>query len=130
VVGPWWLADVFKPAIDDRFRLRPHADALPYLATALYYFPNESESADLGTALYHTDRAIDEDAIVEEGRTVYFADAGIPATPAFSAPFRRDSLLAFANCSRSAHGMEITTPGVWRRAYQSHLSIKSDHHHL
>jgi len=166
VVGPW-LADVFKPAIDERlmlierarrsgratkdyytppyvpkmnvgrlmmradgFRLRPHADALAYLATALYYFPGENESADLGTTLYHTERGIDEDAIIEEGRTVYFADAGITATPAFSAPFRRNSLLAFANCSRSAHGMEITTPGVWRRAYQSHLSIKSDRHHL
>ncbi len=69
------------------YRLRPHAEALPYLATALYYFPDDREFDDLGTTLYRTDRAIDDADIVEEGRTV-------------------------------------------RRAYQSHLSIKSDHHHL
>lgn len=112
------------------FRLRPHADALAYLVTALYYFPDDNESGDLGTTLYRTERGIDDTDIVEDGRTVYFADAGIAATPAFCAPFRRNALLAFANTPGSAHGMEITTPDVWRRAYQSHLSIKSDHHHL
>jgi hypothetical protein len=112
------------------FRLRPHADALPYLATALYYFPDEVESVDLGTTLYRTERALDDQAVVDSSRTMYFAEAGIPATPVFEAPFRRNALLAFVNSARSAHGMEITTPGVWRRAYQSHLSIKSDHHHL
>jgi hypothetical protein len=112
------------------FRLRPHADALPYLATALYYFPDDSESSDLGTTLYHAERGMDEDALLEGGRTVYFGESAISTTAVFSAPFKRNSLLAFVNSPRSAHGMEITTPGVWRRAYQSHLSIKSDHHHL
>ena len=166
VVGPW-LADAFRPAIEERlklierarrdgratkdyyappyapkmnvgrlmmraqgFRLRPHADALPYLATALYYFPDDNESTELGTTLYHAERELDEDVLVEEGRTVYFGESGISTSPVFAAPFRRNSLLAFVNSARSAHGMEITTPGVWRRAYQSHLSIKSDHHHL
>jgi hypothetical protein len=112
------------------FRLRPHTDAVAYLATALYYFPDASESTDLGTTLYHADADLSEEAIVAEGRTMYFGESGISTTPVFAAPFRRNSLLAFVNSARSAHGMEITTPGVWRRAYQSHLSIKSDHHHL
>jgi hypothetical protein len=112
------------------FRLRPHTDALPYLATVLYYFPDGAESTDLGTTLYHSDSALAEDAIVADGRTMYFGEAGIATTPVFAAPFSRNALLAFVNSDRSAHGMEITTPGVWRRAYQSHLSIKSDRHHL
>jgi hypothetical protein len=112
------------------FRLHPHADALPYLATALYYFPDEAESTDLGTTLYQTHGALSDEAIVAESRTMYFSEAGIETTAAFRAPFRRNALLAFVNSARSAHGMEITAPGVWRRAYQSHLSIKSDRHHL
>jgi hypothetical protein len=112
------------------FRLRPHADALAYLVTALYYFPGETETDDLGTTLYRCDGELDEVAIAATGRTAYFSEAGVATEPAFAAPFRRNSLLAFVNSGRSAHGMEITTPGVWRRAYQSHLSIKSDRHHL
>ena len=112
------------------YRLRPHADALAYLATALYYFPDEMETDELGTTLYRCDRALDETALAATGRTAYFRDAGVKTEPAFSAPFRRNSLLAFVNGPTSAHGMEITTPGVWRRAYQSHVSITGDHHHL
>jgi hypothetical protein len=112
------------------YKLRPHADALAYLATALYYFPDELETNELGTTLYKCDGALDEAAIAATGKTAYFRDAGVKTEPAFSAPFRRNSLLAFVNGPTSAHGMEITTPGVWRRAYQSHLSIKGDHHHL
>ena len=112
------------------YRLRPHADALAYLATALYYFPDERESDELGTTLYRCDGALDDAAIATTGRTAYFREAGVKTEPAFSAPFRRNSLLAFVNGPTSAHGMEITTPDVWRRAFQSHLSIKGDHHHL
>jgi hypothetical protein len=112
------------------YRLRPHADALAYLVTALYYFPDGLETDELGTTLYRCDGELDEAAIAATGHTAYFADAGITTAPAVVAPFRRNSLLAFVNGGRSAHGMEITTPGVWRRAYQSHVSIKSDHHHL
>ena len=112
------------------YRLRPHADALAYLATALYYFPDEREADGLGTTLYRCDGSLDDAAIATTGRTAYFREAGVKTEPAFSAPFRRNSLLAFVNGPTSAHGMEITTPGVWRRAFQSHLSIKGDHHHL
>jgi hypothetical protein len=112
------------------FRLRPHADALAYLTTALYYFPDDRQDTDLGTTLFHADGALNETAIAATGKTVYFHEAGIQLTPAFSAPFRRNALLAFVNSGRSAHGMEITTPGLWRRAYQSHVSIKNDRHHL
>lgn len=112
------------------YRLRPHADALAYLATALYYFPDSTETTELGTTLYRCHGELDEAAIAATGRTAYFAEAGIATEPVFAAPFRRNTLLAFVNGGRSAHGMEITTPGVWRRAYQSHISIKSDHHHL
>jgi hypothetical protein len=112
------------------FRLRPHADALAYLTTALYYFPDERQDADLGTTLFRADRALDEAAVAASGKTVYFHESDIQLMPVFSAPFRRNALLAFVNSGRSAHGMEITSPGLWRRAYQSHISIKSDHHHL
>ena len=112
------------------YRLRPHADALAYLATALYYFPDSAETQELGTTLYRCHGELDEAAIAATGRTAYFAEAGIATEPVFAAPFRRNTLLAFVNSGRSAHGMEITTPGVWRRAYQSHISIKSDRHHL
>jgi hypothetical protein len=112
------------------FRLSPHADALPYLATALYYFPSGGDPDEFGTTLYGVSRPLDPDAIVADARTMYFRDAGIETTPVFHAPFRRNALLAFVNGPTSAHGMTIATPGVWRRAYQSHLSIKSDHHHL
>jgi len=54
----------------------------------------------------------------------------VATEPACAVPFRRNSLLAFVNSGRSAHGMEIVTPGIWRRAYQSHISIKNDRHHL
>jgi hypothetical protein len=112
------------------FRLRPHADALAYLVTALYYFPEGPDQHDLGTTLFSTDGSLPEEAIADRGKTVYFQERGIATTPAFHAPFRGNSLLAFVNSPRSAHGMQITTPGVWRRVYQSHLSIKGDSHHL
>ena len=112
------------------FRLRPHVDALAYLTTALYYFPEDRQDTDLGTTLFRADRAVDEAAVAASGKTVYFHESGIHLTPGFNAPFRRNALLAFVNSGRRAHGMEITPPGVWRRAYQSHISIKSDRHHL
>ncbi len=112
------------------FRLRPHADSLAYLVTALYYFPDADDDNELGTTLYRTDGELSADMISASGKTVYFADAGIDTEPAMHAPFRRNSLLAFANTGRSAHGMHIARPGIWRRAYQSHLSLKSDRHHL
>jgi hypothetical protein len=112
------------------YRLRPHVDALAYLATALYYFPDGVESDELGTTLYRCDGELDETALAATGRTSYFYDAGVATEPACAVPFRRNSLLAFVNSGRSAHGMEIVTPGIWRRAYQSHISIKNDRHHL
>jgi hypothetical protein len=112
------------------FRLRPHADALAYLVTALYYFPDAEADNELGTTLYRTDGELSADLISAGGKTVYFEEAGIRVEPAIHAPFRRNSLLAFANTGRSAHGMHIARRGIWRRAYQSHLSLKGDHHHL
>lgn len=134
-----YYAEPYRPQMNvgrlmmrgEGFRLRPHADALAYLVTALYYFPDAAgDEDDLGTTLYRTDGELSAEAISANGKTVYFADAGIVTEPAVHAPFRRNSLLAFANTGRSAHGMHITRPGLWRRAYQSHLSLKGDHHHL
>jgi hypothetical protein len=113
------------------FRLRPHADAAAYLATALYYFPDDDAAdAELGTALYRVHGELSDDAISERGKTVYFHEQGINVERVCDVPFRANTLLAFANTARSAHGMQITKPGNWRRAYQSHLSIKNDQHHL
>jgi hypothetical protein len=112
------------------FRLRPHVDALPYLVTVLYYFPEDGQRTELGTTLYRTPRALSDEELADTGKTVYFDRSGLTATAEFHAPFRANCLLAFANTPRSAHGMEITEAGPWRRAYQSHLSIKSDAHHL
>jgi len=113
------------------YRLRPHVDALAYLVTALHYFPRgDDEAGALGTTLYKAERELNPADLLARGKTAYFDDAGITVEPVAQIPFVGNTLLAFANTGRSAHGMRITTKGVWRRAYQSHLSLKGDHHHL
>lgn len=113
------------------YRLRPHVDALAYLVTALHYFPRrDQEAGALGTTLYRAARELNPADLLERGKTAYFDAAGIAVEPAAQIPFAGNALLAFANTGRSAHGMQIQTKGVWRRAYQSHLSLKGDHHHL
>lgn len=113
------------------YNLRPHVDALAYLVTALYYFPTDADDPDaLGTTLFRPERALDVSTLLERGKTAYFHKAGIHVEPARQIPFVGNALLAFANTGRSAHGVHITTPGVWRRAFQSHLSLKGDEDHL
>lgn len=112
------------------YRLRPHLDALAYLATALYYFPLPTDNPHTeGTTLYHVSGPMAGDEILSRVKTVYFDNAGIAARPAFTAPFVPNTLLAFPNTGRSAHGMTISAAG-WRRAFQSHLSLKGDGDHL
>jgi hypothetical protein len=112
------------------FRLRPHVDSLAYLATALYYFPTPADNPDTeGTTLYRAAGEIGAAEILSRGKTVYFDAAGIGTTPASTVPFLPNTLLAFANTGRSAHGITITARG-WRRAFQSHLSLKGDADHL
>ena len=135
---PPYLQPPFRPQMNvgrlmvrgHGYRLRPHVDALAYLATALYYFPREGDTPDMGTTLYRVDRPLEAAALAVRGKTVYFDEAGITLARAVDVPFRPNSLLAFANTPRSAHGMTITGKGVLRRAFQSHLSLKGDHDHL
>lgn len=110
------------------YRLRPHVDAVSYLATVLTYFPEPAGRDDLGTTLYRVERELDpfELFVAGRGSTAYFEQAGIAVEPVRNVPFRANALLAFANTGRSAHGVQITASASWRRAFQSHLSIKSD----
>lgn len=113
------------------YKLKPHVDALSYLVTALYYFPQSEAHGDpLGTTLYRVEGEISEADLFRREKTEYFHKAGITVHPAGQIPFVGNALLAFANTARSAHGMHITTEGTWRRAFQSHLSLKGDSDHL
>ena len=110
--------------------LHPHVDALAYLVTALYYFPQSDTDVDtLGTTLYRVNEELDTADLLRREKTEYFHKAGIAAEPAVQIPFVGNSLLAFANTNRSAHGVHVPTTG-WRRSFQSHLSIKRDTDHL
>ena len=113
------------------YKLRPHVDALSYLVTALYYFPHgEAQGNPLGTTLYRVEDELGAADLFRREKTEYFHKVGITAHPAAQIPFVGNALLAFANTARSAHGMHITTEGIWRRAFQSHLSLKGDSDHL
>ena len=113
------------------YKLKPHVDALAYLVTALYYFPQDGTDAEaLGTTLYRADDELRLDDIMRRGKTEYFHDAGIGVHPVAQIPFVGNALLAFANTGRSAHGMHIPREGAGRRAFQSHLSLKGDFEHL
>ena len=113
------------------YKLKPHVDALSYLVTALYYFPqSEAQGDPLGTTLYRVEGELGAADLFRREKTEYFHKAGITAHPAAQIPFSGNALLAFANTARSAHGMHITTEGIWRRAFQSHLSLKGDSDHL
>lgn len=113
------------------YKLNPHVDALPYLATALYYFPqSDADTNGLGTTLYRVESGLGAADLFRRTKTEYFGKAGIATHAAVQVPFVGNALLAFANTDRSAHGMHITTEGPWRRAFQSHLSLKGDFHHL
>ena len=112
------------------YRLRPHLDSLAYLVTALYYFPTPADRADTeGTTLFRASGEIGQAELLARGKTVYFDEAGISTTLAATAPFTPNTLLAFPNTGRSAHGVTISAPG-WRRSFQSHLSLKADGAHL
>jgi hypothetical protein len=111
------------------YRLRPHVDSVAYLATALYYFPRPGDSAGMGTTLFRATRPLSDEAILARGKTAYFDEAGISLERVTDVPFAANTLLAFANTGWSAHGMRIDAD-VRRRAYQSHLSLKSDQDHL
>jgi hypothetical protein len=136
------VADYLRPPFEPRmnvgrfmmrsagYRLKPHLDAPAYLATALYYFPREHDDpATEGTTLFRAAAAIATCDILERRRTLYFHKTGIETTPALTAPFVGNALLAFPNTGHSAHGMTISSPG-WRRSFQCHLSLKSDEDHL
>ena len=113
------------------YKLKPHVDALAYLVTALYYFPeSEAQGDPLGTTLYRVKDELEAADLFRREKTEYFHKAGIAAYPAAQIPFVGNALLVFANTARSAHGMHITTEGIWRRAFQSHLSLKGDSDHL
>jgi hypothetical protein len=107
-------------------RLRPHVDAVAYLATALYYFPDPGDSEDLGTTLHRADRPLDATEIFDRASTTYFDDAEIVSKLVTVVPFRANTMLAFANTARSAHGNRISNTATWRRVFQSHLSLKSE----
>ena len=112
------------------YRLKPHVDAPAYVATALYYFPTDADNAATeGTTLFRVADEIAPADILARRRTIYFDKTGIETTPALTAPFVGNALLAFPNTGRSAHGMTISSPG-WRRSFQCHLSLKSDEDHL
>ena len=136
------VADYLRPPYEPRmnvgrfmmrsagYRLKPHIDAPAYLATALYYFPTADDNPTTeGTTLYRATEEISTADILALRRTVYFHKKGIETTPALTAPFVGNALLAFPNTGRSAHGMTISSPG-WRRSFQCHLSLKSDEDHL
>ena len=113
------------------YKLKPHVDALAYLVTALYYFPQDGAEAEpFGTTLYRVNDELRLDDIMRRGKTEYFHAADIAVEPAAQIPFVGNTLLAFANTGRSAHGLHIPQEGRGRRAFQSHLSLKNDFDHL
>jgi hypothetical protein len=97
--------------------------ALAYLATGALLLPRRRGIGRVGHhALSLRLANWTRRALAATGRTSYFYDAGVATEPALrGAPFGATALLAFVNSGRSAHGMEIVTPGIWRRAYQSHI---------
>ena len=78
------------------YKLQPHVDALAYLVTALYYFPqNEAQDDPLGTTLYRVEGELGVVDLFRREKTKYFHKAGIAAHPAAQIPFVGNALLAF-----------------------------------
>jgi hypothetical protein len=106
------------------YELRPHVDSMPYVVTALHYFPDGPDQAD-GTVLYQAEAPLDFDRCVASGSTEYFDEAGIACHEVGRLPFAANMLVAFPNALDSAHGAIGPESGL-RRLFQYHLSLKSD----
>jgi len=105
--------------------LKPHVDSMPYLVTALLYFPFSSNDEGCGTVLYTPERPLDFEACVKDGSTQYFDEASIACEEAVRVPYVANTLLAFPNTLTSAHGVVAPEHG-YRRVFQYHLSLKGD----
>jgi hypothetical protein len=106
--------------------LKPHLDSMPYLVTALLYFPAPGQDTGWGTSLYTPEQPLDFEACVRSGSTEYFDDAGIECREVVRVPYLANTLLAFPNTLRSAHGV-VAPEHEQRRVFQYHLSLKGDH---
>ena len=105
--------------------LKPHVDSMPYLLTALHYFPDADDSGQSGTIFYKPDRPLDFVACVRDGSTQYFHDAGVVCEEVLRIPFRPNTLLAFPNTLGAAHGAVAPAQGL-RKVFQYHISLKGD----
>ena len=105
--------------------LKPHVDSMPYLLTALHYFPDEDAGDQSGTIFYKPDRPLDFLACVRDGSTQYFHDAGVVCEEVLRIPFRSNTLLAFPNTLGAAHGAVAPALGM-RKVFQYHISLKGD----
>jgi len=105
--------------------LKPHVDSMPYLLTALHYFPDDDAEDQSGTIFYKPDRPLDFVACVRDGSTQYFHDAGVVCKEVMRIPFRPNTLLAFPNTLGAAHGAVAPAQGL-RKVFQYHISLKGD----
>jgi hypothetical protein len=107
------------------YTLKPHVDSMPYLVTALHYFPDRDADHGFGTIFYAPTKPLDFDACVRDGSTQYFEQVGIDCTEALRIPYERNILLAFPNTLSAAHGVVAPKQG-YRKVFQYHLSLKGD----
>ncbi len=90
------------------YGIGPHTDAGDKIATLLFYLPQGRENEHLGTSVYlprdpYARVRCHQHYEYDEFHRIY------------TAPFRPNSLFAFARSDRSFHGVEpIETPGVTR----------------
>lgn len=105
--------------------LKPHVDSAAYLVTALVYFPEQGQDAGYGTIFYAPSRPLEFEMVVRSGSTEYFESAGVDCSEVLRVPYRHNTMLAFPNTLKSAHGVVAPEHG-YRRVFQYHLSLKGD----
>ena len=90
------------------YGIGPHTDAGNKIATLLFYLPADGENEHLGTSIY---LPRDPSTRVKSNKHYDYKDF----RRIYTAPFRPNTLFAFARSDRSFHGVEpIEAPGVTR----------------
>lgn len=105
--------------------LKPHVDSMAYLVTVLHYFSDDHADEEFGTVFYRPEQPLDFATCVRDGSTQYFDDAGVGYEEVLRIPFRPNTMLAFPNTLRSAHGAKAPAHGL-RKVFQYHISLKGD----
>jgi hypothetical protein len=105
----------------DGYELKPHVDSMPYLVTALHYFPDDDDDR-FGTIFYKPQQPLEFDKCVRDGSTQYFEDPHVSCEEVLRIPFRANTLLAFPNSLSAAHGA-VAPIGGRRKVFQYHISL-------